>query len=131
MWFNVAQAILLAAPEQPSLAASIGAVAPPPAHGPVSTLYGNRLLGFSSVQARVYHGSLLTCRAPHNMDRLLHRGKNAVEPEAANEPVITKPVRGPYHIYNMSISTSISPQAGGVARLSSIRNRHVISVEPD
>jgi SSS family solute:Na+ symporter len=31
--------------------------------------------------------SLLTCRQPHNMDKLLHRGEYAVEPQADGEPV--------------------------------------------
>jgi SSS family solute:Na+ symporter len=33
--------------------------------------------------------SLLTCRTPHDMDRLLHRGKCAVEPEALGEQIST------------------------------------------
>jgi SSS family solute:Na+ symporter len=33
--------------------------------------------------------SLLTCRTPHDMDRLLHRGKCAVEPEALGELIST------------------------------------------
>lgn len=45
--------------------------------------------------------SLLTCREPHNMDRLLHRGAYAVEPEAAGEPVAKKPFRQRFHPNNL------------------------------
>ena len=45
--------------------------------------------------------SLLTCRQPHDMDRLLHRGKFAVEAEAPGEPIATRPVRGRFHLYSI------------------------------
>ncbi len=45
--------------------------------------------------------SLLTCRQPHDMDRLLHRGKYVVEPEAVNEPIVTKSARSRFHLYNI------------------------------
>jgi SSS family solute:Na+ symporter len=45
--------------------------------------------------------SFLTCRVPHDMDRLLHRGKYAIEPEAPNEPVRPKAARGRFHLYNI------------------------------
>jgi len=45
--------------------------------------------------------SVLTCRVPHDMDRLLHRGKYAIEPEAPNEPINIKPVRSRFHLYNI------------------------------
>jgi hypothetical protein len=47
--------------------------------------------------------SLLTCRTPHNMDRLLHRGEYAVEPEATDEPVVHAPklARSRFHIHNL------------------------------
>jgi len=47
--------------------------------------------------------SLVTCRTPHNMDQLLHRGRYAVEPEAPGESIVdsAKPARGRFHIYNL------------------------------
>jgi SSS family solute:Na+ symporter len=39
--------------------------------------------------------SILTCRQPHNMDKLLHRGPYAVEPEAEGEGVAVAPTPQP------------------------------------
>ena len=46
-------------------------------------LNGVQVSFFSGIAACLAYGvvSLLTCRQPHNMDRLLHRGAYAVEPE--------------------------------------------------
>lgn len=50
-------------------------------------LNGAQISFFSALAAIATYGgvSWLTCRAPHNMDRLLNRGPYAVEPEAAGE----------------------------------------------
>ena len=48
--------------------------------------------------------SLLTCRVPHNMDRLLHRGLYAVESEALDEPSAAtgQPSRpGRFHVHSL------------------------------
>ena len=48
--------------------------------------------------------SLLTCRVPHDMDRLLNRGAYAVEPEASDEPVnvaAAPAARSRFHLYNL------------------------------
>jgi SSS family solute:Na+ symporter len=45
--------------------------------------------------------SVFTCRAPHDMDRLLHRGIYAVEPDAGNALVPISPLRGRFHIYSL------------------------------
>ena len=45
--------------------------------------------------------SLLTCRQPHNMDQLLHRGKYAIEAEALDEPIHPQPKRHRFHPYNI------------------------------
>ena len=45
--------------------------------------------------------SWLTCRTPHNMDRLLHRGVYAVEPEALDESLTAKPLKSRFHLHNI------------------------------
>ena len=47
--------------------------------------------------------SLLTCRTPHNMDQLLHRGPYQVEGEAADEPIAgaAKAARSRFHIHHL------------------------------
>ncbi len=71
--------------------------------GPNLPLNGTVIGFFATLTALAGYilASLLTCRTPHNMDRLLHRGKYAVEPEASNEPIVTKPARSRFHVYNL------------------------------
>jgi SSS family solute:Na+ symporter len=71
--------------------------------GPALPLNGTVIGFYSTLTAMVGYVlvSHLTCRTPHDMDRLLHRGKYAVEPEAPGKPVVTKPVRGRFHVYNL------------------------------
>lgn len=66
-------------------------------------LNGTEISFYASLAALSAYGivSLLTCRKPHNMDQLLHRGSYAVEPEASNEPVHPKPVKSRFHVYNL------------------------------
>jgi SSS family solute:Na+ symporter len=71
--------------------------------GPDFPLNGTQI-GFGACLAAVAGYtvvSLLTCREPHDMDRLLHRGKYAVEPEAGHEPLAARPVKARFHLYNI------------------------------
>jgi SSS family solute:Na+ symporter len=48
--------------------------------------------------------SLLTCRVPHNMDKLLHRGAYAIEPEATGEQLDKHRETSPkkrFHLYQI------------------------------
>lgn len=47
--------------------------------------------------------SLLTCRKRHDMDRLLHRGQYAIEPEALGEQIggAAKPIRKRWKLYKL------------------------------
>ncbi len=71
--------------------------------GPDLPLNGTEIGFFATLTAMAGYVlvSLLTCRTPHNMDQLLHRGKYAVEPEASGEPIVARPVRGRFHVYNL------------------------------
>jgi SSS family solute:Na+ symporter len=76
--------------------------------GPAFPLNGVQISFFAALTASAAYVivSLLTCRQPHNMDQLLHRGQYAVEPEASNEPLTVKspsaaPANKRFHIYNL------------------------------
>jgi SSS family solute:Na+ symporter len=71
--------------------------------GPHFPLNGTQI-GFSATLAAMsgyIAVSWLTCRTPFDMDRLLHRGRYAVEPEAPNEPLVLQPSRNRFHVYNI------------------------------
>jgi len=71
--------------------------------GPAFPLNGMTISFYASLAAigAYIAVSLLTCRAPHDMDRLLHRGKYAVEAEAPGEPIAARPARSRFHVYNI------------------------------
>ncbi len=71
--------------------------------GPQLPINGTEIGFYATLAALIGYiaVSLLTCREPHDMDRLLHRGRYAVEPEATNEVVITRPVKSRFHLHNL------------------------------
>jgi SSS family solute:Na+ symporter len=71
--------------------------------GPDFPLNGTVISFYASVIALSSYMivSWATCRTPHDMDRLLHRGIYAVEPEASDEPVAEAPHKGRFHLHNI------------------------------
>jgi len=71
--------------------------------GPDFPLNGTQIGFFASLAALASYilVSFLTCRTPHNMDRLLHRGAYAVEPEAPDKPIAAGPASRRFHLHNI------------------------------
>jgi SSS family solute:Na+ symporter len=71
--------------------------------GPQLPLNGAQIGFFATLSALVGYifVSWLTCRSPHDMDRLLHRGKFAVEAESPEIRDEASPARGRFHLYNL------------------------------
>jgi SSS family solute:Na+ symporter len=71
--------------------------------GPAFPLNGTQIAFGACVLALTAYVlvSLLTCRKPHNMDRLLHRGKYALEADVLPEPVRAGLKARRSHLYNL------------------------------
>ncbi|MEI9997919.1 MAG: sodium:proline symporter [Verrucomicrobiota bacterium] len=71
--------------------------------GPNSPLNGTEIGFIATLIALTGYVSvsLFTCRVPHDMDRLLHRGRHAVEPETPPEQTGAGASRSRFHVHNI------------------------------